>query len=418
MTQISALQRFAEDNADLERLEEILSKFDAFAFLSISRSEETHSKILAWLLDPQENHSAGDLFLTEFLLETGAATCEQVRTIDWSNTIVQREWRNVVDGETGFWDILILNAGAKFACAVENKLFSGEHTEQLTRYRRALEQEYRAFSRSYLFLSPQSIPPRRSEERGFWTPVDYGTILRLVEKTLDRRVEPRNEDVTAFLRQYATTLRRRIVPDTEIKQMATRIYLQHREAIDIINRHKEAYIDDLREICKEVIGCRKEWQIIGERAEKKLFGFIDTRWTRFPTFSTGTGWQPQTNSLLLLDFDFRVIGQVTLILTVSSGSTKADVRKMMYDKTQRQHPDIFDHRGSPMGGYHDTRFIRLYASEPILTESDIISGDRASWRNRVMEWVSEFIKSEYPEMNRIICDSFQEIEGELERQKA
>ena len=418
MTQISALQRFAENNTYLAQLEEMLARFDAFAFLGVSGSEEIHSKILAWLLDPRGNHSAGDLFLTEFLLQTGAATCEQVSTMNWSNTIVQREWRNVVDGETGFLDILILNAGAKFVCAIENKLSSDEHSEQLTRYRRALKHEYGTFHRSHLFLSPQGISPNRPEEREFWTPVDYGTILRLVEKTLDRRVEPGNEDVTAFLRQYATTLRRRIVPDTEIKQMATRIYLQHREAIDIINRHKEAYIDDLREICKEAIGCQESWQFVGEWAEKKLVGFIDTCWDEFLVFHTGTGWQPQTNSLLLLHFDFRVIGQVTLILTVSSKSTKADVRKMLYDKTQRQHPGIFDHRGSPMGGYHDTQFIRLYASEPILTESDIINGDRASWRNRVMEWVSEFIKNEYQEMNRIILDSFQEIKAELGHQKA
>ena len=418
MTQISALKKFTEDNADLEQMEKMLARFDAFAFLGISGSEETHSKILAWILDPRGNHSVGDFFLREFLRETGVATCEQVRTMNWSNTIVQREWRNVVDGETGFLDILILNAGAKFVCAIENKLFSGEHSEQLTRYRRALEQEYRAFSRNHLFLSPQDTFPESPGEHKFWKAVDYGTILRIVEKTLDRGVEPRNEYVMAFLRQYATTLRRRIVPDTEIKQMATRIYLQHREAIDIINHHKEAYIDDLREICKEAIGCQESWEFIGESAEKKLVGFIDTRWNKFPMVRTGTGWKPQTNSLLSMGFDFRVIGQVTLILTVSSKSTEADVRKMLYDKTQGQHPGIFDHRGSQLGGYHDTRFIRLYASEPILTESDIISGDRASWRNRVMKWVSEFIKNEYPEMNRIIHDSFQEIEAELGRQEA
>ena len=416
MTQISALKKFTEDNTYLAQLEEMLTQFDAFAFLGISGSEEVHSNILAWLLDPRGNHSVGDLFLRKFLRETGVATCEQVRTMNWSNTIVQREWRNVVDGETGFLDILILNVGAKFVCAIENKLFSGEHSEQLTRYRRALEQEYRAFSRRHLFLSPQGTSPESPGEHKFWKAVDYGTILRLVEKTLDRGVEPRNEDVTAFLRQYATTLRRRIVPDIEMKQMATRIYLQHKKAIGIINKHKEAYIDDLGEICKEAIGCQESWKFIGVR-EKKLFCFKDTRWDKFPMFHTGTG-HPQTNSLLFLDFDFRVIGQVTLILTVSSGSTEADVRKKLYDKTQRQHPGIFDHRGSRNGRYRGTGTIRLYASEPILTESDIISGDRKSWCNRVMEWVSEFIKNEYPEMNKIICNSFREIESELGRQKA
>ena len=416
-TQVSALKRFAEDNTDLERLEEMLARFDAFAFQGVSGSEKIHSDILAWLLDPGGTHSAGGLFLTRFLLETGEATGEQIRTIDWSNTIVQREWRNVVDGATGFLDILILNAGAKFACAIENKVFSGEHSEQLTGYRRALEDTYFAYRRSHLFLSRQGTSPERPEERKFWKPVDYGTILRLVEKALDDGVGDGDEEVMAFLRQYATTLRRRILPNIEIKQMASRIYLQHREAIDLINSHKEAYIDDLREICQKVMRCQEGWELIGEHGGKKLLGFIHTWWKESRLFRTGTGWQPQTDSLLVLDFDFRVIGQVTLILTMSSGNIEDDVRKKLYDKTRGQHPGIFDHRGSPNGGYQ-ANFIRLYASGPILMQSDIINGDRASWGCRVMEWVSEFMKNEYPEMNRTIRDSFREIEAELGHRKA
>ena len=98
VTQISALERFVVGNLDLEQFEEMLKKFDAFAFLGVSGSEETHSKILAWLLDPRGNHSAGDFFLTTLLRETGAATDEQIHNIDWSNTTVQREWYNVVAG--------------------------------------------------------------------------------------------------------------------------------------------------------------------------------------------------------------------------------------------------------------------------------------------------------------------------------
>ena len=51
-----------------------------------------------------------------------------------------------------------------------------------------------------------------------------------------------NYAVAAFLSQYATCLRRNIVPDTTVERMATRIYLQHREAIDLIIKHRVAYI--------------------------------------------------------------------------------------------------------------------------------------------------------------------------------
>ena len=413
VTQISALERFVAGTLDLEQFEEMLKKFDAFAFLGVSGSEETHSKILAWLLDPRGNHSAGDFFLTTLLRETGAATDEQIHNIDWSNTTVQREWYNVVDGTTGFLDILVLNAEAHFVCAIENKVFSTEHSEQLTRYRKAVELHWGSFQRSHLFLSRHGTPPERPKERQFWTSVGYETVLQLVEKTIEHGVGAGKKEVMAFLRQYSTTLRMRIVPDTEMKRLATRIYLQHREAIELIYRHKEDYIGDLSKICSKAIDRQESWELIGSRSGNRLLAFIDPSWKEFRTFHKGTLLLPESDALLWLDFDFRVIGEVTLILTMSAGNIKDDFRKLLFDKTKGRHPYIFNHRGSPRGEYSSST-VRLYASEPILSEFDIISGDESSCSDRIMKWVSNFAKVEFRDINRIIVDSLEEIDDELE----
>ena len=45
--------------------------------------------------------------------------------------------------------------------------------------------------------------------------MDYGTILKLVESTIEHWGGHGTEGVMAFLRQYSKTLRRNIVPDTE-----------------------------------------------------------------------------------------------------------------------------------------------------------------------------------------------------------
>ena len=409
------LRKFAAD-PELARLEEMLTEFDAFAFLGVSTSEEIHSRILAWLLNPQENHSMGDFFLTNFLLATTAATDEQIRSIDWSESTVQREWRNVVHGKTGYLDILVVNTGSAFACAIENKIFAREHGEQLTRYRQALEQEYGGFHRSHLFLSPQGTPPERPEERDFWTPVDYGTILRLVEETWKCGVDRQDRTVAAFLQQYATTLRRRIVPDTNLKQLAARLYLRHREAIDLINRYRGTYyLDDVREICREAIECRESWYLVGERDRGELMGLIDASWQDFSMFHTGTAWLPQTDSLMIMDFDFREVGRVKLILTLST-SDKEGNRKSLFHKTKERHSHIFDHRGDRRGEYSENT-IRLYASEPILTEADFTDGDMPSWRDKVLEWVSNFAINDFPEMNEIILNSFREIEAGIGNQE-
>ena len=115
----------------------------------------------------------------------------------------------------------------------------------------------------------------------------YETILQLVEKTIEHGVGAGKKEVMAFLRQYSTTLRMRIVPDTEMKRLATRIYLQHREAIELIYRHKEDYIGDLSKICSKAIDRQESWELIGSRSGNRLLAFIDPSWKDFRTFPQG-----------------------------------------------------------------------------------------------------------------------------------
>ena len=97
--------------------------------------------VLTWLLDPNNSHGVGEYFLKTFLAHLDLPDCIG-KTTDWSKSESQREWYCVVDGSSGWLDILVTNAGAKFACAIENKIFSPEGGRQLTHYRKALEALY------------------------------------------------------------------------------------------------------------------------------------------------------------------------------------------------------------------------------------------------------------------------------------
>ena len=409
MTQIQALEELDAD-PDLTQLGEMLAEFDALELLGVSGDEETHSDVLAWLLNPRENHLMGDHFLKKFLLETKAATPEQVRDKDWSNTEVRREWHNVVDGETGFLDILVLNVDEDFACAIENKIFSGEHSEQLTRYRKALERHYRKYHRSHVFLTRHGDLAELAVEQESWTPVNYGTILQLVEETLEHWGDRGTEEAMSFLRQYSTTLRRRIVPETEMRRIANNLYLRHREVIDLIVDQKEAHIADLSRICREVTEKETCWELIGERTGGKLLCFVEPSWKRPWALRTGTHLGKQSDSLLVLDFDFRKFGEVRLLLTMMEGSDQK-IRESLYAMTQGEHPGVFDHRGDRRGGTYRTTTIRLYASEPILSGAAFMEGDRATWRDAIAKRVSKLAKKEVPEMNDIILASLSEVES-------
>ena len=200
---IDALHGFSENNRDLAELghllEERRSEFDALTFLGLWASEEVHSKILAWLLDPWGSHGAGDRFLRGFLRESAAAATaagvyigdlDDESAFEWSATRVRQEWHNVVEGHEGRLDILLINEAEGFVCAIENKVFSGEHSERLTRYRRALAGAYPDFHSRHVFLSPEAILPLREEERQYWVPVSYATVLQLVEEIITQGDEP------------------------------------------------------------------------------------------------------------------------------------------------------------------------------------------------------------------------------------
>lgn len=407
-TQLSALRELEADQ-DLAQLGEMLTEFDALELLGVSPSEETHSDILAWLLDPREKHLMGDFFLRSFLQETNAVTTEQIRGKDWSNTEVRREWHNVVDGDIGRLDILVLNVDNQFACAIENKVFSGEHSGQLTRYRKALERQHPTYHRTHVFLTRHGKLAELAEERKQWNPMDYRTILRLVEKTLEYWGGRGAEGVMAFLRQYQKTLGRRIVPETETRRIANNLYLRHRKAIDLIVKHKEDHIADLSRICEEVTKQKTNWELIGEREKGELIGFVDPAWKEHCLLRTGTGLGKQPNSLLVLDYDFRDFGEVRLLLTIMDGSDE-DVRKSLFEKTQER-PDIFNHRNHMKKGRYSKNTVRLYASEPIVSSQVFFEGDRGAWRAAIERRVSDFVENEYPKMNEIILASLREIEG-------
>lgn len=60
-----AYMNFISDR-DVSRMELILDKPNIFNALKIVQQEIRHSNFLAWLLNPNENHGLGELFLKDF----------------------------------------------------------------------------------------------------------------------------------------------------------------------------------------------------------------------------------------------------------------------------------------------------------------------------------------------------------------
>ena len=157
-------------------------------------------------------------------------------------------------------DILIVNHTQQILCAVENKVFSDEHSKQLTRYRKALENHsYSAFTKYLVFLTPRGIFPAREEEKRQWKPLAYSKVFGIVQHIVNNHEIPTHTGVREFLNQYATTLRRNIMPETSLSQLARKTYLEHREAIDLIIANKPDWVAEVKQWLKEAIARQPEW---------------------------------------------------------------------------------------------------------------------------------------------------------------
>ncbi|HUS09551.1 MAG TPA: PD-(D/E)XK nuclease family protein [Pyrinomonadaceae bacterium] len=131
-------------------IEERLTAFNIFSAINATDYEVRHSNFLAWLLDPDGAHGFGSVFLKTFL---DAAAGRRGHPVD---NFTMESWLSgaTIEREAyGRIDIVVLNTSAKFVCIIENKVHSGEHSDQLRRYRQAVEQQFPEYTRLFVFLS-------------------------------------------------------------------------------------------------------------------------------------------------------------------------------------------------------------------------------------------------------------------------
>ena len=358
-------------------------------------AEAFHSRIISWLLDPSAHHRQAGHFIAALLNATMAPP--RLLTADWSAAQVLQEWRRDVDEQWSYLDILILNWDYRNLIAIENKTFSQEHSNQLTRYRRALADAFPDFARHHIFLSPGGVPANLERDRKDWQPAGYSVIHNAIEGILETGVAEPNAN--ALLQIYATTIRRNVMPDTSLDQQARRIYLEHWEALDRIFANKVNWIEETKPMLREAVAKYPFWKLDLETPQNVRFRAAD--WDEFPSSRTGTGWS--SNSPALLVFQLRFDGEMPYLdLGLSTaGPENVEIRATIFDAV-RQNPAVFKPTRNTLT---DGRMILHEEPDYILDLADYGPGwDDGTAQRKIEAWIDKFAAEEFPEMNRIIVD--------------
>lgn len=330
---LAALERFVVENDDLLALEERIGRFNIFDALGVARAEIRHSNFLAWLLDPGESHGQGDLFLKAMLMDLARRARDQgfnppfspvhLDGADLAGVEIRREWKNL--------DLLVLSSDPAFVILVENKIDSGEHSNQLQRYRETLASAFPGHPAMLVFLTPDGAEASDDD----WISYSYADIHRVLSRVKRANTGSVGADVAAFLEHYLRLIESRMMDDPNIDELCRRIYKNHRAAIDLIVERAGVGGNRVLDSVAELIKSDSRWHWVN----------TTTKWVVFmpkPLFDTlpPIGDRPQFAKSEWIVFYIRLDrkGRLTLGLTVwpttDSALRERVIRRLTRDRSE------------------------------------------------------------------------------------
>ncbi|MBO0360865.1 PD-(D/E)XK nuclease family protein [Hymenobacter sp. BT186] len=220
------------DDLDFDRVSLELQKPNIFHILGITRTEIRHSNFLAWLLDPNANHGLGNQIVSRFLRSVLADQRVEgidesdIEGLEYSTMRVFREWHHI-DILLEFSDLIV---------CIENKVDSGEHSYQLTRYRQLVGERFPGKRFAFVYLTPTGAAS--VQESNFYVEYSYQQLIDVLDRILaiyKLRLSPL---VISYLEGYTTTIKREILENDELNLLAAKLYRNHQNILDFLFLHR------------------------------------------------------------------------------------------------------------------------------------------------------------------------------------
>ncbi len=328
------------DDPDFHELDLRFGKFNLFEAVGGVRSELRHSNFLAFLLSPTRSHGMGGAVLEKVLraiLEEMPAQERPIRTLqvalgDLDDAIVHRERDNI--------DLMIEVTGLDLVVTIENKVGAAAGDGQLARYKELVDSRFPKAKRLYVFLTPDGIEP----DSPGWVAFSYRRLAEVLAGAAD--LDSAGDGPRLILNHYVEMLRRHVVPDDDLRDLALRLYQKHREAFDFVfevRPQPRGLLEDLRSRILSVQG------LIEDRPGANtgnIFRFLPTQWESLDVLRCDpTKWSRTGRGLL---FEAKITpntGRVQLILIL--GPCDPNIRKGFYERAMKR--TAFKNVVKPMG---------------------------------------------------------------------
>lgn len=334
--------------ADLFReFENRFSNFCPFEAIGMVRQEIRHAHFLSFILDPNRPHPFQDHLLKGFLQEIIAQAQDgqmniqplNIHCSDLSSALVYRERSNI-----DFMIEIPSNAFGSEAkglvVTVELKVDAPESKHQLRKYYNQITADYpdEEWERAFIFLTLDAAIPTDENSKS-WIPVSMFDVIDRLD--LELQAQKYSGEAVELFRSYSAMIRRHLVNDEHMAQLAKSIWAKHREALEALYEYRpdlQAEIIDwirdnpaeLEQVVKKATG----FTLVPDTSSTRLLRFGVSEWAALPGFQDGdTNWV-ESGSLMVLELADWGDGRLRFSFVLGPGD--ADIRENIYQKVLKK----------------------------------------------------------------------------------
>lgn len=386
------------DDPQFLSLNDKMSPLNMFEAVGATRGELRHSNFLAYLLSPSRPHRLGAKPLFAFLrsvllrLDPSARPLMTLELIagDLDDAIVYRERANI--------DILIDLPSLKLVVVIENKVGSKAGEGQLEKYRKVLDRDFPGYRRLLVFLTPDGSEP----DEDSYVAYDYADLVGTLDEILASASEMPAE-TRLLIKHYIEMVRRYVVEDEALTNLAKTLYERHKEALDFLFDQRPEPFTLLTPVRNAVVGLDG---LVEDSSTNNISRFLPERWDHELRVIKGdpNDWSKTGRGLL---FEAKTYpstpGRVNISLVLGPGD--ADTRKRVHELA-RADPATFS--GDRLRDTVGDKWVALFSRDLLTKKQAQGMTEEARHTNVGLAW-SEFQATQLP----ALTDAILEIDAKL-----
>lgn len=389
-----AIEDLLMDMEIFEQIETKLSNFNAFETLGIVNTEIRHSNVLAWLLNPKENHGLGDVFIKK-LIQTlfyqnkniilkSNLTLFDISLMDYDDFNIRREWRNI--------DILAISEENKLVLVIENKVWSKESNNQLKKYFDIVHKEFSEYNKVFIFLTPYGDASSDEEN---WISFNYKNIFDILQKSVELKKGLISQSVKFFIEQYLEILRRYIVGNFELEKICREIYYKHQKALDLIFEYKPDIYSEISDYITEVL--EQHPNVLKDNSNKTLIRFITEDLDEIIE-KKGNGWTT-SNRILLYEIQNK---NDKIVVKLIIGPGDDIIRNKIFDIANKN-KNLFKGMKETLSPQYSQIFSKELLPKKYIVKFD---NDVETIQKRINNELENFINGEMKDIGKLIKQNF------------